>query len=160
MIENKYDVAQICINGHVINPSYSSFPQFNQKFCDTCGAPTIINCGYCNTTIRGRYHGHITIAEFKPPSFCHECGKPYPWTESKLKAAKELSDEFENLTPEERETLKKSLDDIVRDTPQTPVASTRFKKIVAKAGKVAADGLRDILVDIASEAAKKIIWPS
>jgi len=155
-----YDVAQICINGHMINPFYSSSPQFNKNFCDKCGASTISKCNYCNTPILGRYRSHITTAVFKPSSFCHECGKAYPWTEAKLRAAQELSDEIENLTEEERETLKKSLDDIVRDTPQTPLASTRFKKIVAKAGKVAADGLKDILVDVASEAAKKLIWPS
>jgi len=102
--------------------------------------------------------GTLNYTDLQLPSFCPECGKPYPWTEAKLKAAQELSDEIDNLSPEEREILKKSLDDIVRDTPQTPVAATRFKKLVAKAGKVAADGLRDILVDIASEAAKKIIW--
>jgi hypothetical protein len=64
------------------------------------------------------------------------------------------------LNKDERETLKKSLDDIIRDTPQTPVAATRYKKMVLKAGKFAADGLRDILVDVASEATKKLIWPS
>ena len=93
-------------------------------------------------------------------SFCDECGKPYPWTEAKLKAAKELADLLDNLNPEERNLLKKSLDDIVRDTPQTTVAVTRFKKLVAKAGPVAADGFRKILVDVLSEAVRKAIWPS
>ncbi len=80
--------------------------------------------------------------------------------EVKLKAARELSDELENLSLEERERLKKSLDDIVRDTPQTTVAATRFKKLVAKAGPVVADSFRKILVDVLSETAKKVIWPS
>jgi len=94
------------------------------------------------------------------PIFCPDCGKPYPWTEAKLKAAQELSDELDNLSPEEREMLKKSLNDIVRDTPQTTVAATRFKRLVAKAGKAAAGGFWDILKDVLSETAKKIIWPS
>jgi hypothetical protein len=94
------------------------------------------------------------------PIFCPDCGKPYPWTEAKLKAALELSDELNNLSTEERNMLKKSLDDIVRDTPETTVAATRFKRLVTKAGKAAADGFKDILVDIASETAKKLIWPS
>jgi hypothetical protein len=162
MSGNWYDTAQICINGHVITDSIVTSPEVSQKFCNKCGAPTITNCQTCNASIRGFHHldGIIYSSDYKLPNFCPECGKPYPWTDAKLKAAKELSDELENLSPEERETLKKSLDDIVRDTPQTPVAATRFKKIAAKAGKVAADGLRDILVDIASEAAKKVIWPS
>ena len=94
------------------------------------------------------------------PSFCPDCGEPYPWTEAKLKAAQELTDLNEDLSPEEREILKKSFDDIIRDTPKTPVAATRFKRLIAKAGPVVAEGFRKILVDIASETAKKIIWPS
>jgi len=104
--------------------------------------------------------GTLDYTDLPLPIFCPECGKPYPWTEVKLKAAKELADELDNLNPKERETLKKSLDDIIRNTPQTPVAATRFKRLIAKAGPVVADSFRKILVDIASEAAKKIIWPS
>ncbi len=179
MNESWYDTAQICTKGHVGNWMSISKPETNRKFCYKCGAPTITNCQYCNAIIRGYYHEGRFIQErldrqileaLNPPpktildhttlpSFCPECGKPYPWTEAKLKAAQELSDRLDNLTPKERDTLKKSLDDIVRDTPQTTVAATRFKKIVAKAGKVAADGFRDILVDVLSEAAKKVIWP-
>jgi len=162
MSGNWYDTAQICTNGHIITDTFITNPEESQKYCNKCGAPTITNCQNCKSPIRGFYHisGVIYSSDLKLPSFCHECGKPYLWTEARLKAAKDLSDEIENLTPEERETLKKSLDDIVRDTPQTTVASTRFKKIAAKAGAVAASALKDILVDIASEAAKKVIWPS
>jgi hypothetical protein len=181
MRDSWYDTAQICTNGHVGNWMSASKPEYNRGFCAKCGAPTITNCQYCNAMINGYYHkGRFTheeldrmvlealdpLPETTPynlgltlPSFCPDCGKPYPWTEAKLKAAQEYSDELDNLSPEERNLLKKSLDDIVRDTPQTTVAATRFKKLVAKAGKVAADGFRDILVDVLSEAAKKIIWP-
>lgn len=158
--KNWYDTAQICTNGHVINEQLVSSPHIDRKFCERCGAPTVTECLHCKATIKGIHHSEFGTSGFTRPNFCPNCGKPYPWTEAKLKAAKELSDEFDNLSPEERETLKKSLDDIVRDTPQTPVAATRFKKLAAKAGKVAAGALRDILVDIASEAAKKLIWPS
>ena len=51
-----YDIAQICINGHVINSMSKSHPEHNKKFCDKCGAPTITNCPKCNTPIRGHYH--------------------------------------------------------------------------------------------------------
>ena len=161
MSENGYDVAQICLNGHVINSSSASSPLHNKKFCDKCGAQTITHCQYCDKSIQGYYHSpYIIIGSYNKPNFCHECGKPYPWTEAKLSAAKELSDEFENLSPHERETLKKSLDDIIIDTPHTPVATTRFKKLMAKAGKVAADSLKEIIIDVASEATKKAIWGS
>ncbi len=55
--------------------------------------------------------------------------------------------------------MRDSLDDIVRDTPKTTVAATRFKRILAKAGTGAGQAFRDILVDVISETAKKMIWP-
>jgi len=167
MIDNWFDTAQICTNGHVINSQSVSKPDFNRQFCSKCGAPTITNCENCNNSIRGIYHSRGSmiapppnVTWFPLPIFCPDCGKPYQWTEAKLKAAQELSDEVDNLSPEERSLLKKSLDDIIRETPETTVAATRFKRLVAKAGKVAADGFRDILVDVLSETAKKIILES
>jgi len=166
MTDNWYDTAQICTNGHVINLEAMSHPERNKKFCDKCGAPTITECQNCGATIKGYYHLQdifgppVLTASYKARSFCHDCGKPYPWTEAALKAAQELSDELENLSPEERDLLKKSLDDIVRDTPQTPVAATRFKRLVAKAGPVDVEGFKKILWDIATEFAKRQIWSS
>jgi hypothetical protein len=66
---------------------------------------------------------------------------------------------LENLTPEEREKLKKSIDELVQDTPKTQLAATRFKQLVAKAGESTADIFQKILVNIISEVAKKMIWP-
>jgi hypothetical protein len=40
----RYDVAQICENGHVISSYHLSYPESSQKYCDKCGAPTIIGC--------------------------------------------------------------------------------------------------------------------
>ena len=154
---NWYDTAQICTNGHVINEQLVSSPHINKKFCDKCGAPTITNCQCCHATIRGAYHFGPNTSSWTRPSFCPECGKPYPWTEAKLKAAHELTDLLEDLSPEEREILKKSFNDIVRETPQTTVAATQFKRLAAKVGKIAAEQLRELVVDIASETAKKII---
>lgn len=159
-----YEVAQICMNGHVITSIVRAKPMSSQKHCSQCGAVTITTCPACNSEIRGSYYSPDWVTDYdgtyEMPSFCHDCGEPYPWMDSKLKAARELADEFENLTIEERDLLKKSLDGIVRDTPQTTVDAVRFKKLAAKAGSVAAGALKEILVDIASETAKKVIWPT
>lgn len=69
------------------------------------------------------------------------CGKPFPWTESGLMAAKEYAEEMMNLTPEEKVTLKRSIDDIVRDSAQTNVAVVRFKRLVSKGGTEASNVL-------------------
>jgi hypothetical protein len=63
------------------------------------------------------------------------------------------------LSEDERQMLKASLDDLVRDTPRTTLAATRFKRLATKAGKGGADAFKDILIEVISEAAKKLIWP-
>ncbi len=177
MNESWYDTAQICTNGHVINWMSVSRPDYNRGFCGKCGASTINNCPNCNAPIGGYYHeAHVAYEELDtmvneilnpppeiildyttPPSFCPGCGKPYPWTETKLKSAHELADLLEDLSSEEREIFKKSFDDIVQDTPQTAVAANKIKILVAKVSKIAAEQIRKLVVEIASETAKKII---
>jgi len=160
MGQGYYDVMQVCENGHMINDMVQSWPQRNKEFCTKCGSKTTICCPECNTAIRGCYHARYGLGGTpKVPSFCHACGKPYPWTAKKLDAARELAEETEGLEPDEVEKLKGSLDDLIRETPKTPVAAVRFKKLVAKAGAHTAQAFRDILVDVVSEAAKKAIWP-
>ena len=56
-----YDVAQICLNGHVITDIAHRAPQ-----------PDVI----C-----------LSGSSPKAPAFCHNCGKSYPWTQAKLAAA-------------------------------------------------------------------------
>ena len=54
--------------------------------------------------------------------------------------------------------LAASLDDIVCETPKTQLASSRFKRLLAKAGGGGAQAMKELVVGIASEAAKKAIW--
>jgi hypothetical protein len=154
-----YDTAQICENGHVITGSAESFPHHREDHCSKCGAKTVMTCGDCHEKIRGHLHGVLSVQEIPAPKFCHKCGKPYPWTEKSMNAAKELIAEEGRLSAEEKEVLSKSVDDLVRDTPSTQVAVTRFKKFLPKAGREVAEGVRSVLVGIVSEAAKKALWP-
>ena len=158
-----YDTSQICLNGHLINKRFISSPQQNQNFCKDCGRQTITNCQFCQTSINGHYHIPGTFLfknEFQIPKFCQHCGMPYPWTESALKAAQNFADQLENLTREEREVLKQSIDDLVTNTPNVEAAAWRFKNLVAKSGVFVADTFHKILVNIISETVKKSIWPS
>lgn len=157
-----YDVAQICLNGHVVNSCFDRRPQHNKAHCDRCGEKTITQCPGCKTTINGAYilnSGSVMSGLGTAPAFCRNCGRPFPWTESKLKAAQELSQEIEGISNDEKKILMESIDDLVRDNPRTTLAATRFKKIVAKAGGAIGGSIRDILVDIVSETAKKALWP-
>jgi hypothetical protein len=75
-----------------------------------------------------------------------------------LEAAKELVETLDTISAEEKASLKESLDDLVRDTPRTKVAEAKYKNIMKKVGREAYDGMRSILVDIASEAVKKSLF--
>jgi hypothetical protein len=154
-----YTTAQICLNGHVVTRSITT-GNIN-KFCKECGEKVISECLECNSPIRGNLvtPGVLrTTRDYHAPGYCFECGTPFPWTVEKLTAAKELAEILDELTEEDREALKQSLDDLVKDGPRTTVATTRFKRIISKTGPEVAIGFKDILVDVVSETVKKAIW--
>lgn len=156
--DDGYDVAQICMNGHAANPSSTRLPQYNTQFCQHCGVKTITSCPNCGEGIRGRYWGSgVLIEEYEPPRFCHNCGSAYPWTDKALDAVRDLARQAENLTDAERQALADSLDDLVRDTPGTPAAGQRVKLLLSKTAKGTGQAIRDVLVGVVTEAAKKSI---
>jgi hypothetical protein len=93
------------------------------------------------------------------PAFCEACGYPYPWTESRLEAAKDLAGQLDLDIPE-RTLLDKTIEEIVRDTPRAPAEAMRFKTIVEQAKPWALDAFREILFHVASEPVKRLIWPT
>jgi len=152
-----YDAALVCMNGHVINNSFKSFPEFNTKFCEECGAATIHSCPNCGSNIRGDYKepGLVNFSSNDTaPFFCHNCGKPYPWTEEKFKALKEII-ALSEISEQDKEDFNKNLPDIISETPRTKVAALKVKNIGAKVGKEIWTVAKDIFIDIASETAKK-----
>jgi hypothetical protein len=116
----------------------------------------------CNQPIRGYYNvpGVVSFGEeYKPSAFCPHCGHPYPWTGKRLAAARSMAESLPSLSGDERDLLMSDLDDLVRDTPATPLAVSRFKKMLAKVGSEAAGMLKSVLIDVLTEATKKAIWP-
>ena len=153
-----YDIAQICLDGHVINECVKDKPERNEPFCPQCGAQTIKECQVCHAPIPGYYHvpgRTFLIGSFARPKFCSACGHAYPWTERALEAARELAGELEGLSDEDKTVLKESIDELVRDSQRTEVAAVRFKRLIAKARGQAVVALRQILIDIVSEVVKK-----
>jgi len=153
----QYDVAQICLNGHIINDRCEFSPEHCEDYCSKCGEKTIKGCPLCNCLIRG-LHSSVIVGQISRPRFCRKCGKPYPWTTRTLEAAKAYAHELQSLTGEERIQLALSLDDLVKDTPMAQVSAGRFKRLAAKAGGEAPGFFKDTLVDLVSETVKKAIW--
>ncbi|HVC96105.1 MAG TPA: DUF2321 domain-containing protein, partial [Pirellulales bacterium] len=123
----RYDVGLVCLNGHGINSSAASSPEFNAKCCKKCGQPGVDACLKCSTKIRGSCHipGVVSFASWDVPSFCHECGAAYPWTERRSAALVEAIGELEELSDAERQHLTASVPDVLSDTPKTQTATAR-----------------------------------
>jgi hypothetical protein len=157
-----HDVALICLNGHVVNNSSQKYPQFNAKHCVKCGEPTIDACPNCQKHIKGEYYvpGVVAISSHTPsaPSFCPECGKSYPWTDRRLAVAKELADDLDGLTAEEKVKLRGALDDLVKEGPKAEPAQFRFKHIMRKAGREGYDMMKTAVTDLVSETVRKSIY--
>src|SRR6266849_2039371 len=119
-----YDIAQICLNGHVINESSNEFPQKNAKFCARCGQPTLIACPDCGHDIRGDYTSAVVVAmasHYHAPASCDNCGRPYPWTREALEGAETLTDQMTDLSGDEVAEVKNNLEHLVSDSAQTKV---------------------------------------
>ena len=150
-----YYPAEICLNGHVISSCRNNI----EKYCSICGAKTISICPSCQVPIRGELNTDIIIVkDYVLPAYCFNCGQPFPWTQSKIDAINELMELDEQLSVDEKSYISQNINSIISDTPKTKVVATKFGILFKKAGKITASAIRDILVDIASESAKKIIF--
>ena len=158
-----YDLGQVCENGHAINGRARDYPAHNENRCSKCGARTLTSCPSCKTEIRGEYDVPsvaIIGGSYVAPAFCHECGHPYPWTAAGLRAAERLADEIDGLAESEKTLLKASLSDLIRDTPDRPVAETRFRRIMQKAGGEAARGMRAVLTNVVNKQVMETLFGS
>lgn len=156
-----YHTALICENGHLLASSLEYAGAKDAPHCERCGARTLSACANCNAPIRGGYAHHTQlygtsyVARYDAPKFCHECGKPYPWTASAVMAWREMAEESEGLDESEKRRLAASIDDLVCDTPRTQLAVQRLKQLAPKLGVTVWGGMKEVLVSVATEAARK-----
>jgi hypothetical protein len=125
-------------------------PEQLPLFCSKCGAKNISACQHCEKAIE-KQDRRVT------PAYCVGCGKPFPWTQAALSAAEEFTDEQEALNAEEKLALKGTFVDLTSDTARTSLAATRFNNFIKKIGPVAGGVPKQIVVSVATEAAKKSI---
>lgn len=157
----EFDIALICLNGHIINQEVNSFPERNSKFCENCGAETISKCKYCGAFFKGYYTGEFYDDESSygisdPPAYCYNCGKSHPWTLERLKALNQLL-ELSSISEQERIDFNNIFPDIISDNPKTKVSALKIKMMGAKVGKEIWEVAKPTLAVIATAAAKQII---
>lgn len=128
---DKFHTALICLNGDMITDSIETSID-DSKFCTKCGAATIHECQYCHTNIRGYcdIDGVISTKETIVPTYCHNCGKPYPWTESKLVYVEKIIDMLDGLSIEQKQELIKFIPDIIIETPRSHYAALIYAKFL------------------------------
>lgn len=149
-------MAQICLNGHVINARSEGHPEKNAKFCPDCGERTITTCQDCSEKIRGEPTNTFSIGfTFPAPNHCRECGEPYPWTQRKIEAFRELVG-LSSLNKDNKTVLLDGITEITRDTPRTEVVCAKFAKIFSKL-KRQEPRLISLLSNIATDRAKELL---
>ena len=155
-VQTGYDEGEACENGHQINGDVIGSPEESSPFCPECGAATMRGCRHCDALLRGYMRGIVT-GDWTLHAYCYNCGKPYPWTEAGIQAAKDLLELEASLSQEDREVLTTSLDAVTRDTPQTAVAAKRINLVLGRVPGQAATVVRDVILGVATEAAKRAI---
>jgi hypothetical protein len=146
-----HDIAQICLNGHIVNDAARTFEYLNKEFCETCGAPTIMECRHCKKEIQGAFDPegkwgteHLTIA----PNYCTGCGEPYPWTAQKILATAEFVNELEEFSNKDKEIFLSSFEEIVKESPMASAGAVKIKKLMRKLKKESLLSLRELLINI------------
>jgi hypothetical protein len=89
-------------------------------------------------------------------------GRPRPWLnyyahrcQARLEGARELIELADELTDEQKRQLNSSLKDIVADTPKTEAAAGRLRRIMSSISGAGREIVTKVVVDVATEAAKK-----
>jgi hypothetical protein len=93
-------------------------------------------------------------AAFVCPSFCHGCGKPYPWMDEKLRTAKDLLFHDDQLTYEDRKELWGLLQ-YVMSNPKADLVPAKSKLISIKIQK-AAEPIKDFVTDLLAKYAAEM----
>ena len=158
-MSEQYDVQQVCENGHQITGCYNIKQSDQHKFCKKCGANTIITCPNCSEKIQGAQIDQQVTGDWVPievadvPSYCPNCGEPFPWTQKRIQTAIQILLEFGDLEEEEKKTIKKDIENIAKDVPEAELSARRIKRIWDKGGKVA----YEVIMEFASRTAAQIL---
>jgi hypothetical protein len=74
-----------------------------------------------------------------------------PWTQRKTEALAEAIEWLDDLTDTEKDKLRESIPDVIKETPRTDTAIAIFKKAIGKAGAIGGKLLTDVLSKVAAE---------
>jgi hypothetical protein len=158
-MSEEYDVQQVCENGHKITGCYSIGREDRQEFCQKCGEKTITACPNCGAEIPGDPIGEgitgerYSLESADVPSFCRNCGEPYPWTQKRIQTAIQNLVEFGDLNEEEKKTIEQDVENIAKDVPEAELSARRIRRIWGRCSRAG----YEIIMEFASRTAAKIL---
>ncbi len=159
-MSEEYEVQQVCEDGHRITDCYNSSPEKRKKFCEKCGKVTLTACPGCRVEIQGpqidaRFDPQRRTLETQVsvPSYCPNCGEPYPWTQNRIAKALQTFTEFGDLNEEEKKTIEQDIENIAKDVPGTELSAMRIKQIWDKCSRAG----YAVIMEFASHTAAKIL---
>ena len=177
----KYQFAHalFCENGHLICDDIERYPEKESAFCSQCGAAVISECPSCHAPIRGKLYKlmpkYETAVNCNPENkngfdgvftgykrvpvedccdtiaYCPQCGNPYPWIEALLSEADAIVDSADELTQEQKETLKKCFPDLLVQIPATSRSALIASKILHQMTELPLAALKNVLASHLTE---------
>ena len=161
MIEYEYEDALVCLASHIVCQSVARDEHNVLPHCPECGEETIGACLQCKAPIRGAYRNAKEWAPelrsiYRPASYCGKCGTPYPWTKAGIDAAVELL--AESASSEERNAIRRNVEDVVRDTPRAEVAAVQLRRRLDQTGSATVIAIQNILEGIISSSIATILF--
>ena len=157
------DTVCVSLNGHLVPEPVPGDTPESPRDCPRCGGPTILSCPGCREPILGvpsRPQQDPGQEGFTPPRYCHCCGRPFPWTERVVSAVRMAIRQVGALDHYERDQLRRCVDHLIHETPQTRLAVLRVNAALSRIGGDAATALRELFVSIASENVKQQLLQS
>lgn len=155
-----YDIAQICLKGHLVTSNAGSHPEHKETYCSKCGQSTIMQCQHCNTSIRGAYNvpGVICVgSSFTIPAYCHSCGEPYPWTNATIREFEEIIDMADEIDDVDRAILKEKFPSLLIESTGSTAAALKLSKILKYAEFTTIQALKSAFASKLADSALELL---
>ncbi len=152
---------RVCSNGHPRIDKSASL-ELN-PFCSECGKEVLDRCSKCGRMFQiWNYSGYgeypiPDVHKLDVPKYCTCCGAPFPWTVSLLSNAATIVEEDEYMSDEERRIMSLSFHDLVIESPETTLATIRFKKCLSTCGEITRKAFQSLIVKFACDTALKLL---
>ena len=91
----------------------------------------------------------VGVESYRPPQFCHKCGRAYPWMGERLRTVRELLNQEKKLSADERNGLLENLQYVMSD-PTAELAPAKRKLIEVKLEN-ASKFVRELILDLAAK---------